>query len=182
MPNSETSVVAQDGKLRIELHTTMYVLCCLPPHRVYTKPLIRNVEYGMEVTWDYSAENEEHGTDQALCLCGLATCTGQYLRQAEPKSHDPRHMLKLLLEACQARSLSSEDQKDLDSAGFGTRLLPTTAPLWLKIYCARVINYLRNFGQGNDWQNLAIAADCVQSLLVLAKMPQNYVPVKVGEM
>jgi hypothetical protein len=91
-------------------------------------------------------------------------------------------MLKLLLEACQVRSLSSEDQKDLDSAGFGTRLLPTTAPLWLKIYCARVIKYLRTFGQGNNWQNLAIATDRVQSLLVLALMPPNYVPVaKVGE-
>lgn len=74
-------------------------------------------------------------------------------------------LLKLLLEACKAKSVSQKDQQNLDSAGFGVRLLPDTAPTWLKCYRAGVIGYLKQRGSGSDWQNLAVMADIVQSLL-----------------
>lgn len=120
----------------------------------------------MEVTWDYGACAEsDQELSQSSCLCGQSECRGSYLAAPEPDRHNASYMLLLLVEACKATSVSKIDQDNLDSAGFGVRLLPDTAPTWLKCYCARVIGYLKDHGSGSDWQNLAVMADIVQSLL-----------------
>jgi len=122
---------------------------------VYT---LRSIAEGEEITFDYNSvteSKEEH--EASICLCGSQVCRGSYLNFSGEGAFEKvlmdfhgvldRH--SLLLQACEANSVSQQDLFDLGRAGLGTCLLAglpdgllLTRLTWCGLYTLRDRNFL----------------------------------------
>uniref|UniRef100_A0A6V7QV50 SET domain-containing protein n=1 Tax=Ananas comosus var. bracteatus TaxID=296719 RepID=A0A6V7QV50_ANACO len=131
-PNCQSKVTAVDGRYQIGIYT------------------VRPIAYGEEITFDYHSVTESKEEYEAsVCLCGNQVCRGSYLNLSGEGSFEKilkeyhglldRH--KLMLEACEANSVSQEDYIELGKAGLGTCLL-AGLPDWLVAYSAHLVRFM----------------------------------------
>jgi hypothetical protein len=129
--------VSHEGKLRVALYT------------------IKDVEHGCLLSYDY------HGnTDDTMecynsnCLCGAESCASLYFSLVAAdhfdaildSSHTTLNRFAMLARACEHYAfncaLSKCDAYTLASVGFGETLF-RDSPVWLKFYCAKVIEFIK---------------------------------------
>ncbi|KAJ0966069.1 hypothetical protein J5N97_027207 [Dioscorea zingiberensis] len=131
-PNCEAKVTAVDGHYLIGIYS------------------VRPIGYGEEITFDYNSVTESKEEYEAsVCLCGSQVCRGSYLnltgegafQKVLKDSHGMLDRHKLMLEACEANSVSQEDYIDLARAGLGTCLL-SDLPEWLVAYSAHLVRFI----------------------------------------
>jgi hypothetical protein len=131
-PNCEAKVTAVDGKYMIGVYT------------------LRPIAEGEEITFDYNSvteSKEEH--EASICLCGSQVCRGSYLNfsgegafeKVLMEFHGVLDRHSLLLQACEANSVSQQDLFDLGRAGLGTCLL-AGLPGWLVSYTAHLVRFI----------------------------------------
>ncbi|XP_029117517.2 histone-lysine N-methyltransferase ATXR3 [Elaeis guineensis] len=131
-PNCEAKVTAVDGQYQIGIYA------------------VRPIGYGEEITFDYNSVTESKEEYEAsVCLCGSQVCRGSYLnltgegafQKVLKDCHGVLDRHKLMLEACEAKSVSQEDYIDLGRAGLGTCLL-SGLPGWLVAYSAHLVRFI----------------------------------------
>ncbi|XP_008793621.3 histone-lysine N-methyltransferase ATXR3-like [Phoenix dactylifera] len=131
-PNCEAKVTAVDGQYQIGIYT------------------VRPINYGEEITFDYNSVTESKEEYEAsVCLCGSQVCRGSYLnltgegafQKVLKDCHGVLDRHKLMLEACEANSVSEEDYIVLGRAGLGTCLL-SGLPDWLVAYSAHLVRFI----------------------------------------
>ncbi|BAT04105.1 Os08g0180100, partial [Oryza sativa Japonica Group] len=131
-PNCEAKVTAVDGHYQIGIYT------------------VRPIAEGEEITFDYNSvteSKEEH--EASVCLCGSQICRGSYLNfsgegafeKVLMEFHGVLDRHSLLLQACEANSVSQQDLIDLGRAGLGTCLL-AGLPGWLVAYTAHLVRFI----------------------------------------
>jgi len=133
------------------------------------------------------------------CLCSAQSCHSLYLSLAADhfdaimdSSHTTLNRFAMLARACERYAvksyvLSRRDANTLASVGFGEKLF-RDSPVWLKCYCAQVIEFIKHERTvlltddkaeadgvyGLRLQNLAITVDRVLSFL--RRQPDHLVP------
>ncbi|GMN58057.1 hypothetical protein TIFTF001_027145 [Ficus carica] len=131
-PNCEAKVTAVDGHYQIGIYT------------------VRKIGFGEEITFDYNSVTESKEEYEAsVCLCGSQVCRGSYLnltgegafQKVLKEWHGILDRHQLMLEACEANSVSEEDYLDLGRAGLGSCLLGGL-PDWLIAYSARLVRFI----------------------------------------
>lgn len=177
-PNCASAVVSHDGKLRVALYT------------------IKHVGYGSVLSYNYQCNTDDKAEFyNSKCLCGAQSCntlyfsiTASYFDAIMDSSHTTLDRFAMLATACERHAfkscgLSGCDAFTLASVGFGEALF-RESPLWLKCYCAQVIQFIqyerevlpqsrqdgvsKSEADGNyglRLQNLAITIDRVLSFL-----------------
>jgi hypothetical protein len=177
-PNCATAVVSNDGKLRVALYT------------------VKHVGYGSVLSFDYHGNTDDQAEYyNSKCLCGARSCNTLYLRftarqfdEIMDSSHTTLNRFAMLARACEHYAvkicvLPAKDADTLASVGFGEKLF-RDSPLWLKCYCAQVIEFIKHERDflpqccngsvskeeadgvyGLRLQNLAITVDRVLSFL-----------------
>ena len=178
-PNCTSAVVSHDGKLCIALYT------------------VKHVGYGSALSYDYHGNTDDIAEfHNSKCLCGAQSCNALYLRFTARQydaimdsSHTTLDRFAMLARACERYAFNSSgllacDAIGLASVGFGEKLF-RDSPLWLKCYCAQVIEFIKHErvllpqcctdsvvseeeadgNYGLRLQNLAITVDCVLSFL-----------------
>ncbi|VAI87563.1 unnamed protein product [Triticum turgidum subsp. durum] len=131
-PNCEAKVTAVDGQYQIGVYT------------------VRPIAEGEEITFDYNSvteSKEEH--EASVCLCGSQVCRGSYLNfsgegafeKVLMEFHGVLDRHSLLLQACEANTVSQQDLIDLGRAGLGTCLL-AGLPGWLVAYTAQLVRFI----------------------------------------
>ncbi|XP_051208058.1 histone-lysine N-methyltransferase ATXR3 isoform X1 [Lolium perenne] len=131
-PNCEAKVTAVDGQYQIGVYT------------------VRPIAEGEEITFDYNSvteSKEEH--EASVCLCGSQVCRGSYLNfsgegafeKVLMEFHGVLDRHSLLLQACEANTVSQQDLIDLGRAGLGTCLL-AGLPGWLVAYTAHLVRFI----------------------------------------
>ncbi|KAI4383284.1 hypothetical protein MLD38_009140 [Melastoma candidum] len=131
-PNCEAKVTAVDGQYQIGIYS------------------VRKIQFGEEITFDYNSVTESKEEYEAsVCLCGSQVCRGSYLnltgegafQKVLEEWHGILDRHQLMLEACEANSVSEEDYYDLTRAGLGSCLL-SGLPAWLVAYSARLVRFI----------------------------------------
>ncbi|EXC23165.1 putative histone-lysine N-methyltransferase [Morus notabilis] len=131
-PNCEAKVTAVDGHYQIGIYT------------------VRKIGNGEEITFDYNSVTESKDEYEAsVCLCGSQVCRGSYLnltgegafQKVLKEWHGILDRHQLMLEACEANSVSEEDYLELGRAGLGSCLLGGL-PDWLVVYSARLVRFI----------------------------------------
>uniref|UniRef100_A0A803QK07 SET domain-containing protein n=1 Tax=Cannabis sativa TaxID=3483 RepID=A0A803QK07_CANSA len=131
-PNCEAKVTAVGGHYQIGIYT------------------VRKIGHGEEITFDYNSVTESKEEYEAsVCLCGSQVCRGSYLNLTGEGAfqkvlkdwHGVLDRHQLMLEACEANSVSEEDYLELGRAGLGSCLLGGL-PDWLIAYSARLVRFI----------------------------------------
>jgi hypothetical protein len=153
------------------------------------------VGYGSLLSFDYHCNTDDQAEYyNSKCLCGAESCNTLYLRITARQfdaiidsSHTTLDRFAMLATACERYALKSSllpcDHIGLANVGFGEKLF-RDGPLWLKCYCAQVIEFIKHERDllpqcckgsvsqeeadgvyGLRLQNLAITVDRVLSFL-----------------
>ncbi len=126
-----------DGKVRVALYT------------------IKHVDYGCVLSYDYHC-NTDDITEyyNSKCLCGAEACNTLYLSLTAAhfdaileSNHTMLHRFAMLARACEryavkSNSLPKSLANVLASVGFGDKIF-RESPMWLKFYCAHVIEFIK---------------------------------------
>eukprot|EP01041_Mallomonas_annulata_P010270 gene10270-21427_t len=132
-PNCTSSVVARDGKLLIVLTTNRYV------------------SFGEELCMDYcSITTSEIEWNEAICLCGMTTCRGSFLRyttqdnlqQVFNSKCGPTVTFSSLLRSCASKPINEADRKVMKTHGMLTAALGTRPRPWMEKFTAELLRFV----------------------------------------
>jgi hypothetical protein len=115
---------------------------------------IKDVQHGCVFSYDYHCNTDDvKEYYNSKCLCSAETCNSLYLNLTADRfdvimdsSHTTLNRFAMLARACEYYAinyaLSKWDAYTLASVGFGEKLF-TDSPVWLKRYCAQVIQFIK---------------------------------------